>query len=166
MEKNQQENTPQSYGQAPGQGYPQNYGRAPQQGYPQNYQQVPPQGYRQAPPQNSKQAPAQDRQKATEQNVQNAQTEEVPKKHAKLYFYIAIACTVLGAVFFGLTFTVLKVYALLASIVFCLASLSLLGAQKKRQNFTGVKILLIVTYVLFGLFVALLLGGVIWSMVP
>lgn len=84
-------------------------------------------------------------------------------KTGKVYFYIALACTVLGAVFFGLTFTPLAVYSLCASILFCLVSLSLLGKQKKQENFKWVTALTVITYVLMGIFLAFFIGGMIWS---
>lgn len=99
------------------------------------------------------------------ENTENTQPAQAPKKNGRVFFYIALACTVLGAVSFGLTFTLLGVYALLASILFCLASLSLLGTQKKKENFTGVLILTIATYILLGIFLAFFIGGVIWSIV-
>ena len=99
-----------------------------------------------------------------EEKAENAQT-ATKNKNGRIFFYISIACTALGALFFGLTFTPLGVYSLLASILFCLASLSFLGTQKKKENFNGVFILTVVTYCLLGVFVAFLIGGVIWSMV-
>ena len=98
-----------------------------------------------------------------EETTQTAQDAQAPKKNGRILFYIAIACTSLGAIFFGLTFTPLAVYSLIASILFCLASLSLLGTQKKRENFKGVFALTIVTYILLGIFLAFFIGGVIWS---
>lgn len=100
-----------------------------------------------------------------DESTENDQPAEGSKKYGRVYFYIALACTVLGAIFFGLTFTPLAVYSLLASILFCLASLSLLGTQKKKENFKGVLALTIVTYVLLGIFLAFFLGGLIWSLV-
>ena len=99
----------------------------------------------------------------TEEIKENTDNNQQPKKNGRVFFYIALACTVLGAVFFGLTFTPLAVFSLLAAILFCLASLSLLGTQKKRENFKGVFILTVITYVLFGIFLAFFIGGVIWS---
>lgn len=89
---------------------------------------------------------------------------DAPKKNGRVFFYIALACSALGLLFFFLTFTPLAVYSLLASVLFCLASLSFLGTQKKRENFKGVLILTIITYVLLAVFVAFFVGGVIWSM--
>ncbi len=87
------------------------------------------------------------------------------EKNGRVFFYIAIACTALGALFFGLTFTPLAVFSLCASILFCLASLSFLNTQKKKENFKGVLILTIITYILFGIFLAFFIGGVIWSII-
>lgn len=96
-----------------------------------------------------------------EKNAENSQPEPSGKSDRK-FFYIAVVCTALGALFFGLTFTPLAVYSLLAAILFCLASLSFLGTQKKRENFKGVLITTIITYVLLGIFLAFLVGGIIF----
>ena len=102
---------------------------------------------------------------ADEIKDENSQkTDETPQKRDKVYFIVALVCTALGVLFFGLTFTPLAVYSLLASILFCIASLSFLGTQKKRENFKGVFILTIVTYVLLALFIAFFIGGVIFSL--
>lgn len=98
----------------------------------------------------------------TAEPAEEAQPAEAPKKNGKVFFYIALACTVLSPVFFGLTFTPLGVYSLLASILFCLASLSFLGTQKKKENFNGVLILTIITYVLLGIILAFFVGGIIY----
>lgn len=87
-----------------------------------------------------------------------------PRKNGRTYFIVAIVCTALGGLFFGLT-SVLKVYALLAAILLCLTSLSFLGTQKKRENFKGVFVLTLITYILLGLLTAFFIGGVIWSSV-
>ena len=89
---------------------------------------------------------------------------EEPKKNGRTYFIVALVCTSLSVLFFGLTFTPLTVYSLLASVLFCIASLSFLGTQKKRENFKGVFILTLITYFLFICFIAFFVGGVIWSM--
>ena len=94
--------------------------------------------------------------------VQTGEQEEV--KHGKSYFIVALVCTALGGLFFGLTFTPLAVYSLLAAILFCISSISFLGAQKKRENFKGVSILKLITYILFALLLAFFIGGVVWSL--
>ena len=97
-------------------------------------------------------------------NEENAEsTQPATNKGGRKFFYIAVACTALGVLFFGLTFSPLAVYSLLAAILFCLASLSFLGTQKKRENFKGVLIMTIITYVLLGVFIAFFVGGVIFS---
>ncbi len=107
----------------------------------------------------------------TESQEKQTDSEQTPaqddkkEKNGRVFFYIAIACTALGALFFGLTFTPLAVFSLCASILFCLASLSFLNTQKKKENFKGVLILTIITYILFGIFLAFFIGGVIWSII-
>lgn len=61
-------------------------------------------------------------------------------------FWIAVGCCAVGAVLFGLTFTVLGVYALLASLICELASVSFLNGQKKYGYFTLCKIVRAVAY--------------------
>ena len=95
--------------------------------------------------------------------AQTDKKNEEPKKSGKTYFVVALVCTALGGLFFGLTFTPLAVYSLLAAILFCIASISFLGTQKKRENFKGVLILTIIAYILLAGFVAFFVGGVIWS---
>ena len=127
----------------------------------------------QAPSATPPQAPQ--TQPAAQQNTQaNAPAQSEPaaepekkggdKKPGKAYFTVALVCTALGVLFFGLTFTPLAVYSLLGAILFCIASISFLGAQKKILNFKGVLILKIITYVIFIGLVAFFIGGVIWSM--
>ena len=115
------------------------------------------------PAENAQDIQAEESTAELEGTAENTQEAQAPKKNGKILFYIAIACTSLGAIFYGLTFSPLAVYSLLASILFCLASLSLLGTQKKRKNFKGVLALTIVTYILLGIFLAFFIGGVIWS---
>lgn len=122
------------------------------------------------PPQASQPAAPQTTQASATAPVQSgsAVAEQVKgedaKKPGKTYFIVALVCTALGVLFFALTFTPLAVYSLLAAILFCIASISFLGAQKKMLNFKGVLILNIVTYIIFIGLIAFFVGGVIWSM--
>lgn len=88
---------------------------------------------------------------------------EPPVYNKKTYFYIGIAATVLGVAAFGLTFTALGVYALIASVLFALAALSFLGTQQKKHNFKGVFFAKIAAYALLAVAVAFFIGGIIWS---
>lgn len=104
---------------------------------------------------------------ADEINQENTQkplknTNGTPQKSNRVYFFVALPCTVLCVVFFGLTFSPLGVYSLLAAILFCISSLSFLSTQKKRENFKGVLILTIITYILLGIFIAFFVGGVVF----
>lgn len=80
-----------------------------------------------------------------------------------LYFCIAAACCALGAAAFGLTFSALKIYALIAAILFELAALAFAGLQKKKNNFKGVLVLKIISYILLFAFAAFFVGGLIYS---
>lgn len=88
---------------------------------------------------------------------------ETPVTTTKIYFYVAIAVCALGAVSFGLSFTVLGIYALISSIILELASLSFSATQKKKNNFPAVKYIQIVTYALLAGFTVFFIGGLIYS---
>ncbi|MBD5583743.1 MAG: hypothetical protein HDQ88_01535 [Clostridia bacterium] len=90
---------------------------------------------------------------------------EAPVTTTKIYFYIAIVALGLGAVAFGLSFTVLGIYALISSIILELASLSFSTTQKKKNNFPAVKYIQIVTYALLIGFTVFFIGGLIYSAV-
>ena len=81
----------------------------------------------------------------------------------KTYAYIAVALTVLGAVAFGLTFTVLGIYSLIASVLFCLGALTFINIQKRKNNFSQLLYIKIAAYVVLGIAVAFFIGGIIWS---
>ena len=87
---------------------------------------------------------------------------QAPASTTKTYFYIGIAACALGAVAFGLAFTVLEVYALFASILFELAALSFFGTQKKKNDFKAVFYLKIVAYAFLIAFTAFFIGGIIY----
>lgn len=69
-------------------------------------------------------------------------------------FWIAVGCCAVGAVLLGLTFTVLGVYALLASLICELAAVSFLNGQKKHGYFTLCKVVRVVSY-------AIMIAGVV-----
>lgn len=80
-----------------------------------------------------------------------------------VYFYLAIACCALGAVAFGLAFTPLKIYALIAAIIFELAALAFIAAQRKKRDFNAVFTVKVISYVLLLAFVAVFIGGLVYS---
>ena len=88
--------------------------------------------------------------------------EPTPASTTKTYFYIGVAACALGAVAFGLAFTVLKIYALIASILLELVALSFLGTQKKKNDFKAVFYVKIVAYALLIAFLAFFIGGIIY----
>lgn len=89
-------------------------------------------------------------------------TEEV-KSTSKTYFYVAIALCVLAAVAFGLSFSFMGIYALIASLILELAALSFCVTQKKKNNFPALKFVFIAAYVLLALSALLFIGGLIYS---
>lgn len=99
----------------------------------------------------------------TESEEQN-KTEQ-PKSNTRAYFYAAIAACVLSVVAFGLAFSVLKIYSLIASVLFLLAALALINTQKKVNNFKWVFYLSIIAYTLLAMVVLFFIGGIIFAAV-
>lgn len=89
--------------------------------------------------------------------------EQPESQKTKLYFYFAIGACVLAAAAFGLSFSFMGIYALIASIVFELTALSFAGAQKKKHNLPAVKFITIIAYVLLALSALLFIGGMIYT---
>lgn len=81
----------------------------------------------------------------------------------RTYAYIAAGLTVAAAVFFGLAFTVLGIYALIASLLLSLAAVAFANVQKRKNNFDKLVIISICAYVVLGVTAALFIGGIIWS---
>lgn len=88
--------------------------------------------------------------------------EPAPASATKTYFFISVAACALGAVAFGLAFTVLGIYALIASILLELVSLSFSGTQKKKNNFKAVFYVKVVAYAFLIAFTAFFIGGIIY----
>lgn len=84
-------------------------------------------------------------------------------KPDKIYFYIAIGLCAAAAVLFGLSFSPAGIYALISGVLCGIASLSLCAAQKKKNDFSGVKYVRIAAYAVSALCLALFLGGLIYS---
>ena len=85
------------------------------------------------------------------------------KSTTKAYFYIAIGACLLAAVAFGLSFSVLGIYALIASLILELCALSLCVTQKKKNPFPALKFVFIAAYVLLALSALLFVGGLVYS---
>ena len=81
----------------------------------------------------------------------------------KLYAYIAIGLAAAGAVALGLSFTVLGMYALIASALFEIASITFINLQKKRQDFKWLVFIKTAAYVLLIAALVVFIGGTIWS---
>ncbi len=85
------------------------------------------------------------------------------KSNPKLYFYAAIVCASLGAVSFGLAFTLLAIYALICSILFEILAVGLCGMQKRKNNFKGLLPLTVVCYSFLAAFIMFFIGGIIYT---
>ena len=83
----------------------------------------------------------------------------------KLYAYLSIAFIVLSAVFLGLMFTVLGIYALIGSILSALAALAFANVQKRKNDFNGLKIIRIAAYAFLIISMAVFAGGIIWGQI-
>ena len=79
------------------------------------------------------------------------------------YAFIAIGLAVAGAVALGLSFTALGIYALIACMLFEIASMTFINIQKKKNNFKWLLYVKIVAYALFIASVLVFVGGTIWS---
>lgn len=98
--------------------------------------------------------------------MENEKNDGQPPASGKAFFYIACAACALAAVFFGLAFVpALGVYALISSILLGIASLSFASAQRKRNNFKGVKYVKIAAYAVLAASLLLFIGGLIYSAV-
>ena len=82
---------------------------------------------------------------------------------SKVYFYIAISLCVLAAVAFGLSFSFMGIYALIASLVLELCALSFCVTQKKKNPFPALKFVFIAAYILLALSGLLFIGGLVYS---
>ena len=81
----------------------------------------------------------------------------------RTYAYIAVSLISGAVLFFGLAFTKMGIYSLIASLLLSLASLAFLNVQKRKNNFGKLAILNICAYVVLGIITAFFLGGIIWS---
>ena len=79
------------------------------------------------------------------------------------YAYIAIGLIIVGAIALGVSFTVLGVYALIASMLFEIAAMTFVNLQKRRQDLKWLIYLKIAAYVLFGAALLIFVGGTVWS---
>ena len=87
------------------------------------------------------------------------------KKPTEIYFYLAIALLIAGAVLFGLSFSPAGIYALISSILCGIASLSFCVAQKKRKDLKHLIYVKIAAYVVLASSALLFTGGLIYAAV-
>ena len=80
-----------------------------------------------------------------------------------VYAYIAIGLIIVGAIALGVSFTVLGVYALIASMLFEIAAMTFVNLQKRRQDLKWLIYLKIAAYVLIGAALLIFVGGTVWS---
>lgn len=81
----------------------------------------------------------------------------------RTFFYVAAALVVLSAVSFGLTFTVLGIYALISSILLGIAALAFVSAQQKKEKFKALLFVKIAAYAVLATAVLFFIGGTIYS---
>ena len=77
--------------------------------------------------------------------------------------YVAIGLIAAGAVALGLSFTVLGIYSLMASMLFEIAGITFVNLQKKKYDLKWLLYVKIVAYALFIAALFLFAGGTIWS---
>ena len=77
--------------------------------------------------------------------------------------YIAIGLAVAGAVALGVSFAGLGIYALIASMLFEIASMTFINLQKRKQDFKWLLYIKIATYAIFIASLLVFAGGTIWS---
>ena len=81
----------------------------------------------------------------------------------RTYFYIALSALVGAAAALGCAFIpAIGVYMLITSVLLELGALAFLSAQKKKNDFRGLKYLTVAAYILLALSAALFCGGLIY----
>ncbi len=88
-------------------------------------------------------------------------TEE--KYTKKTYAFVAIGLAAAGAVALGVSFTVLGIYALIASMLFEISAITFVNLQAKKNDLKWLIYVKIVSYVLFFAALLIFVGGTIWS---
>lgn len=96
-----------------------------------------------------------------ENKNENENREE--KYEKKTYAYIAIGLISAGAVALGVSFTVLGIYALIASMLFEIAAMTFVNLQKKKNDFKWLLYIKIAAYILFAAALFIFVGGTIWA---
>ena len=93
----------------------------------------------------------------------NTQNNGPENNNEKLFAFVAIGLTVAGAVAFGLSFTVLGIYALIASLLLEIGAMTFVNVQKKKKDFKWLLYVKIAAYVLFFAAVLVFVGGTVFS---
>lgn len=93
----------------------------------------------------------------------NNNDDEFNKYNGKAYAYISIASIIACAVFLGLMFTRLSIYALISSILLALCALAFANIQKSKNPFKGLKIIIVISYVMLIVSILIFVGGIIWG---
>ena len=81
----------------------------------------------------------------------------------KTYAYIAVGCIIAAFATFGLIFTVIGIYALIASVLLSLAALAGTNIQKKKNAFKSLTVIKIFAYIALAASAGTFAGGIIWS---
>lgn len=93
----------------------------------------------------------------------NGQNKEPEQYQGKLFAWIAIGLCAAGAVALGLAFTVLGIYALIASMLFEIAAMTFINLQKKKNDLKWLIYVKIAAYALFIAALLVFIGGSVWS---
>ena len=95
--------------------------------------------------------------------LKNVRSQEPEKYEGKTYAFIAIGLIAVGAVWLGVSFTKLGLYALIASMLFEITAMTFINLQKNKNNLKWLIYLKIAAYALFIFSAVLFVGGTIWS---
>ena len=93
----------------------------------------------------------------------NEKTDEPEKGQNKTFAFVAIGLVLAGAVAFGVSFTVLGIYALIASLIFEMGAMTFLNVQKKKCNFKWLLYIKIAAYAIFIAAISVFAIGTIWA---
>ena len=88
--------------------------------------------------------------------LKNVRSQEPEKYEGKTYAFIAIGLIAVGAVWLGVSFTKLGIYALIASICLEFAAMTLVNLQKRKYDFSWLKYIKLAAYIVFSAAIAVL----------
>lgn len=81
----------------------------------------------------------------------------------KTYAYIATGLIIVGAILFGVSFTVLGIYALSASMISEIAAITFVNLQEKKNKLNWLIYLKVAAYAVFIAALLVFVGGTISS---